>query len=126
MLIVEDEALVAMMLEEELESLGLSIVANCGSVSDAIKAIDDETPNAAILDVNLGGEFVYAVADRLLERGIPFVFLTGYGRESVDQRYQFVQILEKPVGRQVLETVFATALAEPAETSNVTRFARAT
>jgi two-component sensor histidine kinase/CheY-like chemotaxis protein len=125
-LIVEDEALVAMMLEEELESLGLSIVANCGSVSDAIKAIDDETPNAAILDVNLGGEFVYAVADRLLERGIPFVFLTGYGRESVDQRYQFVQILEKPVGRQVLENVFATALAEPAAASNVTRFARAT
>jgi two-component sensor histidine kinase/DNA-binding response OmpR family regulator len=125
-LIVEDEALVAMMLEEELESLGLSIVANCGSVSDALKAIDGEMPDAAILDVNVGGEFVYPVADRLLERGIPFVFLTGYGRESVDARYQFVQILEKPVGRQVLESVFATALAEPVETSNVTRLARAT
>jgi two-component sensor histidine kinase/two-component SAPR family response regulator len=121
-LIVEDEALVAMMLEEELESLGLSIVANCGSVSDAVKAIDSKTPDAAILDVNLGGELVYPVADCLLERGIPFVFLTGYGRESVDQRYQFIQILEKPVGRQVLETVFATALAEP-EASNVTRLA---
>ena len=122
-LIVEDEALVAMMLEEELESLGLSIIANCGSVSDAVRAIDSETPDAAILDVNLGGEFVYPVADRLLERGVPFVFLTGYGRESVDQRYQFVQILEKPVGRQVLETVFATALAEPEAASNIARFA---
>jgi PAS domain S-box-containing protein len=122
-LIVEDEALVAMMLEEELESLGLSIVANCGSVSDAVRSIDSKMPDAAILDVNVGGEFVYPVADRLLERGIPFVFLTGYGRESVDQRYQFVQILEKPVGRQVLENVFATALAEPEAASNVTRLA---
>ena len=127
-LVVEDEALVAMMLEDELLSLGLSIVANCGSVSDAVKAIDDKSPDAAILDVNLGGEFVYPVADRLLERGIPFVFITGYGRESVDARYQFVHILEKPVGRQVLENVFAQALAapEPVEIPKVTRLARAT
>lgn len=115
-----------MMLEDELLSLGLSIVANCGSVSDAVKAIDDKSPDAAILDVNLGGEFVYPVADRLLERGIPFVFVTGYGRESVDSRYQFVHILEKPVGRQVLENVFAQALAAPVELPKVTRLARAT
>ena len=125
-LVVEDEALVAMMLEDELQSLGLSIVANCGSVSDAVKAIEDKSPDAAILDVNLGGEFVYPVADRLLERGIPFVFVTGYGRESVDSRYQFVHILEKPVGRQVLENVFAQALAVPVEAPKVTRLARAT
>ena len=125
-LIVEDEALVAMMLEDELESLGLSIVASCGSVSDALRAIDDKAPDVAILDVNLGGEFVYPVADRLLERGIPFVFVTGYGRESVDQRYAFVQILEKPVGRQVLENVFAKTLSESSEAQNVARFARAT
>ncbi len=70
------------------------------------------------------------MADRLLERRIPFVFVTGYGRESVDARYQFVHILEKPVGRQVLENVFASALAaplaEPVQASNVTRLARAT
>jgi two-component sensor histidine kinase/DNA-binding response OmpR family regulator len=122
-LIVEDEALVAMMLEDELESLGLSIVANCGSVTDAMKAIDDKAPDAAILDVNIGGEFAYPVADRLIERGVPFVFVTGYGRESVDARYQFVHVLEKPIGRQVLESVFATALAEAAEAANVVRIA---
>jgi len=93
-------------------------------VRDAIDYFSGHRPDIAILDVNVGGEFVYPVADRLLERGIPFVFLTGYGRESVDQRYQFVQILEKPVGRQVLENVFATALAEPEAASNVTRLAR--
>ena len=106
-LVVEDEALVAMMLEDHLASLGLSIAANCCSVQDAIKAIDDAGPDAAILDVNLGGEFVYPVADRLRERGIPFVFVTGYGDESVDRRYSDIHILEKPIERQALERLFA-------------------
>jgi two-component sensor histidine kinase/DNA-binding response OmpR family regulator len=109
-LVVEDEALVSMMLESELEALGLSIVASCGSVSEAMKAINDASPDVAILDVNLGGELVYPVADRLLELKVPFVFVTGYGRESVDHRYSYVHVLEKPVGRQALEHVFAEAL----------------
>ena len=107
-LIVEDEALVAMMLEDHLHSIGLSVAANCGSVVDAIRAIEEGEPEAAILDVNLGGEFVYPVADRLIERGIPFVFLTGYGQESVDRRYASVQILEKPIERAALEGLFAS------------------
>jgi CheY-like chemotaxis protein len=106
-MIVEDEALVAMILEDQLEELGISIVATCASVPEAIKAIEKSAPEAAILDVNLGGQLVYPVADRLIERGIPFVFITGYGRESVDQRYSFVKILEKPVERQALEGLFA-------------------
>ena len=54
-MIVEDEALVAMILEDQLEELGLSIVATCANVTEAMKAIDKNTPDAAILDVNLGG-----------------------------------------------------------------------
>jgi hypothetical protein len=57
----------------------------------------------------LGGQLVYPVADRLIDRGIPFVFVTGYGRESVDQRYSFVKVLEKPVERQALEGLFSMA-----------------
>jgi two-component sensor histidine kinase/DNA-binding response OmpR family regulator len=106
-MIVEDEALVAMILEEQLEELGFSIAATCASVPEAIKAIDDYAPDAAILDVNLAGQLVYPVADRLLDRGIPFVFVTGYGRESIDESYAAIQILEKPVERQVLAGVFA-------------------
>lgn len=106
-MIVEDEALVAMILEDQLEELGISIVATCASVSEAINAIEKSAPEAAILDVNLGGQLVYPVADRLIDRGIPFVFITGYGRESVDRRYSFVKILEKPVERQALEGLFA-------------------
>lgn len=114
-MIVEDEALVAMVLNDQLEELGLSIVATCANVPEAIKAIDDSAPDAAILDVNLGGQLVYPVADRLIDRGIPFVFITGYGRESIDSRYSSIQVLEKPVDLQALEGVFpsSTQLARP-------------
>jgi two-component SAPR family response regulator len=70
-------------------------------------AIDRNAPDAAILDVNLGGQLVYPVADRLMDLHIPFVFVTGYGRESIDRRYDSIHVLEKPVERQALEAVFA-------------------
>jgi two-component sensor histidine kinase len=106
-LIVEDEALVAMILEDQLADLGISVAATCASVPDAMRAIENNAPQAAILDVNLRGQLVYPVADRLMDRGIPFVFVTGYGRESIDRRYSFVKVLEKPVERQALEGLFA-------------------
>ena len=106
-LIVEDEALVAMILEDQLADIGVSVAATCASVADAMRAIEASAPQAAILDVNLRGQLVYPVADRLLDRGIPFVFVTGYGRESIDRRYSFVKVLEKPVERQALEGLFA-------------------
>jgi PAS domain S-box-containing protein len=106
-MIVEDEALVAMILEEQLQELGLSVAATCASVPEAIRAIDEHAPDAAILDVNLAGQLVYPVADRLIACGIPFVFVTGYGRESIDPSYATIRILEKPVERQVLAGVFA-------------------
>jgi len=108
-LIVEDEALVAMILEDQLADLGVSVAATCASVPDAMQAIENNAPQAAILDVNLRGQLVYPVADRLLDRGIPFVFVTGYGRESIDRRYSFVKVLEKPVERQALEGLFAVS-----------------
>ena len=112
-MIVEDEALVAMILEDQLEDLGFSIAAICANVAEAMKAVDESAPDAAILDVNLGGQLVYPVADRLIDRGIPFVFVTGYGRESVDQRYSSIRVLEKPVERQTLEAVFAEVPRSP-------------
>ena len=124
-MIVEDEALVAMMLEEELERLGLSIVATCRSVSEAVRMIDEALPDAAILDVNLGGEPVYPVADRLLGLGIPFVFVTGYGRESVEPRFASVHVLEKPISRHVLEDVFANRLMDSVAVPAAGNLARA-
>ena len=98
-----------MILEDQLADLGISVAATCASVPDAMRAIEKNAPQAAILDVNLRGQLVYPVADCLMDRGIPFVFVTGYGRESIDRRYSFVKVLEKPVERQALEGLFASA-----------------
>jgi DNA-binding response OmpR family regulator len=82
-LIVEDEPLIAMMLEDFLEALGKTHVATCDCVASALAAIDVERPDAAILDVNLsGGEKSWPVADALAARSIPFVLSTGGGEDT--------------------------------------------
>jgi hypothetical protein len=70
--------------------------------------------DAGIIDVNLGGEFVYPVADVLVARDIPFVFVTGYGVESIENRFAHVPIIKKPVQRAVLQKIFVAAEGEPA------------
>jgi PAS domain S-box-containing protein len=105
-MIVEDEALVAMVLERELDELGVTVSGMCVSVADALQSMARQKPEAAILDVNLGGELVYPVADALRQHGIPFIFITGYGVESIDKRFTDIRVLEKPVDREALASVF--------------------
>src|SRR5258705_10859170 len=76
-LIVEDEPLIAMMLEDFLESLGHSVAGTCDSVECALKKVENGGFDLAILDVNLKGETVWPVASRLRERNVPFVIATG-------------------------------------------------
>ena len=105
-MIVEDEALVALVLADQLTELGLSVVGPCSSVAEAKAIADKGDFEAALLDVNLGGELVYPVADLLSARGIPFVFVTGYGRESIDRRFANAPVLEKPVELASLQDIF--------------------
>jgi len=77
-LIVEDEPLIAMMLEDFLEALGKTHVATCDGVDSALATIAAENPDAAILDINLsGGEKSWPVADALAARDIPFILSSG-------------------------------------------------
>jgi two-component sensor histidine kinase/DNA-binding response OmpR family regulator len=108
MLIAEDEALVAIMMEDLAVELGWSVVGPFAKAADALAAAKDDDIQAALLDVNLGGESVYAVADALTARGVPFVFTTGYGAESIDRRFASTPILQKPIDRHVLEQVFSS------------------
>ncbi|MEA2874135.1 MAG: hypothetical protein QOH67_4111 [Hyphomicrobiales bacterium] len=110
-MVVEDEALVALVLADQLAELGLSVVGPCSTVAEAKAVADKGDFEAAILDVNLGGELVYPVADLLTSRGIPFVFVTGYGRESIDRRFAGTPVLEKPVERELLEDMFGGSYA---------------
>jgi PAS domain S-box-containing protein len=102
-LVVEDEALVAMFMQETLAELGLSVVGPCSNLSEAMVAAVHEKFDAAIVDINLRGEFVYPIAEVLVARNIPFVFVTGYGAESIDRRFRAVPIIKKPVQRQILQ-----------------------
>jgi PAS domain S-box-containing protein len=118
-LLVEDEILVAMMMKDILTELGFSVVGPFSRLGEAMIAAVHEEINAGIIDVNLGGEFVYPVADVLAARKIPFVFITGYGVESIDSRFGYVPIVKKPVQRQVLQTIFVSP-----ETGEATRLSK--
>jgi len=105
-MIVEDEALVAMVVTESLTNLGCSVVGPFSRCSEAMAAIESDEIDAAILDVNLDGEMVYPLADMLAERGVPFIFVTGYGAESIDSRFAHIPVIQKPVERHVLQRIF--------------------
>ncbi|PNE10411.1 MAG: hypothetical protein CR217_14410 [Beijerinckiaceae bacterium] len=62
--------------------------------------------SAAVLDVNIDGEMFYSVADAVGARGVPFVFVTRYGVEGIDGRFAQVLVLQKPIERQMLQSVF--------------------
>ena len=97
-LVVEDEYMLADELRSELLDAGADAIGPVASVEQAIDLIArDEMIDAAILDVNLGGEFAYPVADLLLERGIPFVFATGYDLADTPPRFANVVRCEKPI-----------------------------
>ena len=105
-LLVEDEALVALMMQETLTEFGFQVVGPVGTASEALSAARDSQIDAAVLDINLGDGLVYTVAEILAVRGVPFVFVTGYESDSVDARFQDVPILQKPIERDMLQKVF--------------------
>jgi len=84
---------------------------------DAIAAVKDNDIAAAILDINLAGTLVYPVAEELSSRGIPFVFVTGYGVESIDKRFSDIPVLQKPIERETLQRIFTNGNAAAAETA---------
>jgi PAS domain S-box-containing protein len=106
LLLVEDEALTGMMMSDMLTELGFDVIGPFGRVADAMAAVGREDFQAAVLDVNLDGEMVYPVADAILARGVPFVFVTGYGAEGIDRRFAQVPVLQKPIERQMLQSAF--------------------
>jgi CheY-like chemotaxis protein len=104
-LVVEDEMLVLMNIEMALEDLGCSAISAAATVADALHVLSSHQFDAALVDVNLGGEKSYPVADALAHRGIPFAFCTGCGdhgdREDLNRR----PVLKKPYLRADLVAI---------------------
>lgn len=95
-LVVEDEFLLAYSLEEELRALGYNVLGPFSDRDQATQSSRSQAFDMAILDINLGGDMVYPLADELASRHIPFIFLTGYGTPNLPERFRACRRLSKP------------------------------
>ena len=106
-LVIEDEALVAMLVEDTLLDAGYEVIGPARSVNEAMALLAAERPSAVVLDLNLGGENSLSVADTLAARGIPFLVATGYGAAGLPASHREAPILPKPYDPEDLTAALA-------------------
>ena len=116
-LVVEDENLVALLLEDMLAELGHTVIGPVARVKKALDMIQREEIDIAILDVNINGENTYSIADVLAARNVPFVFSTGYDKKTLHEPHQDRPILQKPFQLQDLEKLFGELYSQNAPRS---------
>jgi CheY-like chemotaxis protein len=109
-LLVEDEAIIAMTAEDMLEELGCITATTATTLSEALEAADREAFDVALLDINLNGRESLPVAVRLRERRCPFVFTTGYGAAGSGGDFADVPLVTKPYQLADLESAIRRAL----------------
>ncbi|EYD74612.1 Response regulator receiver [Rubellimicrobium mesophilum DSM 19309] len=110
-LVVEDEMIVAMLIEDILMDGGATVVGPAARVNKALDLLGTETVDAALLDVNLAGENTVPVAEELRRRGIPFAFATGYGAAGLPDGFTGQPLLQKPFQERDLQEVISRVLA---------------
>ena len=104
-LMVEDEAYLAMALEDLLTDAGYRVL-GAARLSDALEIADHERVDVALLDVNLHGEAVYPLANRLRECGVPFAFATAYSKDKLPQDFHDCKLVRKPyTSERIIEAV---------------------
>jgi CheY-like chemotaxis protein len=108
-LVVEDEGLVAMLVEAMLDDLGCAAVLSAASVREALDLVSRGGFDIALLDVNLAGERVFPVADELRRLGVPFIFASGYGADGLRPDLKDVPIIQKPFQLGDLEAALAAS-----------------
>ena len=96
-LLVEDEALIRMMLADMVEELGHRVVAEAGNIRDGVALAGMAVFDFAILDINIGGYSISPVAEIIAERGLPFFFVSGYGAAGRPEAYSYRPVLQKPL-----------------------------
>ncbi|HEY0598548.1 response regulator [Brevundimonas sp.] len=110
-LIVEDESLVAMLLETILEDMGCIPVGPAATVDEGLRmAMDGERVDAALLDVNVAGKQVFPIAQALKDRGVPFVFSTGYGEGGLPDEWRGQPTLQKPFTEAAVRDALMAAM----------------
>ena len=109
-LLVEDEAIIAMLLEDMLGDLGHRVAAIAGRIDQAAKLAAELPVDLAIIDVNLNGEQTYALAETLAGRGVPFIFATGYGVSGLKEEWRRVPTLQKPFQEGALKEAISEVM----------------
>ncbi|WP_045161956.1 response regulator [Stutzerimonas stutzeri] len=109
-LVVEDEALVGMLLEDMLSDIGCAHVEVLSRFADGLQAAETGSFDLAVLDVNLDGVASFPIAEQLIARNIPLLFATGYGVDGMDPRFSDIPTLQKPFFFSDLERVVSQAL----------------
>lgn len=107
LLVVEDELFIGFEIESVLEAAGYDVIGPVGNVTDALATIerfkdDVSKPVGAVLDANLNGKPIDPIADALSEKDVPFIFLSGYGRTHLPEKFSDVQLVGKPFDTQDL------------------------
>lgn len=101
-LVVEDEAPIALQLEDMLTELGATVIGPASRVRQALQLLEEQPADAAVLDLNIAGELVYPVAEVLETKGVPYIFATGYGISGLSEPYRSRAVLQKPFSRREL------------------------
>ena len=104
-LLVEDEPTISLMLADMLARFGYLVDGPYNRFSDAMIAARTNNVQAGVLDINVGSEKIYPLAEVLTERKVPFVFVTGYSTGSIDSRFRHVPVLQKPIEPEALQTL---------------------
>ena len=102
-LVAEDEFLVAVAIEQTLDSLGYTVIGPFSDLAEATAAATRERVDTAVLDINLRDGKVYPLAEHLHRQGIPVVFTTGYEMSDVPERFRVFECLRKPVSARTLK-----------------------
>ena len=110
-LVVEDELMIRMLLEGMLTDLGHTVAAEAGGIDEAVAIAKKGAFDVAVLDVNLNGQPVTPVVEILVERGVPFVFASGYGQRGVPEAYRTIPTLQKPFQADALADAIETAMS---------------
>jgi DNA-binding response OmpR family regulator len=111
-LVVEDETMIAMLVEDMVQDFGSEVVGPATRMDEALHLARSAELDAAILDINLGGAVVFPVADVLRARGIPLIFSTGYGASGLPPRFLDCPTLRKPFSHEALGEILGNALAD--------------
>jgi CheY-like chemotaxis protein len=110
-LIVEDEAMISALIEMIIGDAGCSIVGPVATLERALEIIEREPLDAALLDVRVNDHDVYAVADALSTRGIPFIFVSGFARKQLPPRYGHCAYIAKPFSQDAILTLLDEVVA---------------